>query len=97
MYFRQYMLYALGMHYLILAAGAMLEGAALALFSGNNNAYLHNLLSSEQKQEEYHHHYGHIMSLNTFASVMGVFVGGWIATWSVPFLLWINLIPKGIC
>lgn len=92
-----YILFALRFDYIFLTIGAVIEGVGLALFNGNNNAYLHNLLSDENKQKDYHHHYGHMMSINTFSSVVGVFVGGWIATWSVSFLLWINLIPKSVC
>jgi len=92
-----YILFAVRFEYIFLVAGAIIEGVGLALFSGNNNAYLHHLLSDEKKQGDYHHHYGHMMSINTFSSVVGVFVGGWIATWSVSLLLWINVLPKSVC
>ncbi len=92
-----YILFAIRFDSMFLAAGAIIEGVGLALFSGNNNAYLHNLLSDEREQGHYHHYYGRMMSINTFSSVVGVFAGGWIATWSVSLLLWLNVIPKCVC
>lgn len=89
-----YTLFALGMDYWVLAFGAVIEGVGLSFFSGNNNAYLHNLLSDEDKQNEYHHHFGKVMSITTFASVAGVFIGGWIATFSIFLALWLNIIPR---
>lgn len=89
-----YVLFASGLDYWVLAFGAFLEGVGLSFFSGNNNAYLHNLLSDENKQEEYHHHFGKVMSISTFSSVAAVFIGGWIATFSVALALWLNVIPR---
>ncbi len=89
-----YTLYALHASHALLALGAVSEGVGLALFSGTTTAYLHDLLAVANQQDAYHHHYGRMMSLKTLASVLGILLGGLLATLSVSLLLWLNLLPK---
>lgn len=89
-----YLFYAAGNIYLIFFLGSLFEGAARAFFSGNNNAYLHNLLSEQKKEGEFHHHYGKMNSLLGFAGFVGSLGSGFLLQWSVGLFMWINLLPQ---
>lgn len=91
-----YFLYATGSSFWIFILGSFIEGASKSFFSGNNNAYLHNLLSDEQRDAEYHHYYGKLNSLTGAASVIAALASGFIAQWSIHFFMWVNLIPQFI-
>jgi len=56
-------LYALGHGFAMLAAGAVLEGLAFALFSGNNEALLYDTLKGEGAQGEFAHWQGRASSM----------------------------------
>lgn len=89
-----YFLYALGFDYWILVFAAFLEGGSKSFFSGNNDAYLHNLLKEEGKENEFHQSYGKLSSLLTVATSTGALLSGFVADWSFAFFMWINLIPQ---
>jgi MFS family permease len=89
-----YAMYALGFDYWILVFGAFLDGTSRSFFSGNNDAYLHNLLSDENKESEFHHYYGKLNSILTVGSVIGSLLSGVIASWSIGLFMWVNLIPR---
>ncbi len=89
-----YGLYATRSAYWVLVAGAFFEGAARSCFSGNNNAYLHNLLSEQGREAAFHHYYGRVTSLSSLASIIGVMSGGLVANWSIAAFMWLNLVPK---
>ena len=89
-----YALYAIGTHYWIFLFGSLLEGARRSLFSGNNNAYLHNLLSNENKENEYHQHYGKLSSLMGIAMFIAALGSGFLAAWSISTFMWINIVPQ---
>jgi MFS family permease len=63
-------LYALGRDFAVLAAGAVLEGLAFALFSGNNEALLYDTLKGEGAEGEYAHWQGRASSM--FQSALAV-------------------------
>src|SRR5947209_5956667 len=58
-----YLVYASGSNLWIFLLGSFFEGGSRAFFSGNNNAYLHNLLEDKQKETDYHHYYGKLNSV----------------------------------
>lgn len=89
-----YLMYALGFNYWIFILGAFLEGASRSFYSGNNNAYMHNVLSESGKENEYHHLYGLINSIMGTAGFLAALLSGFIAHWSITFFMWINLIPQ---
>jgi MFS family permease len=91
-----YVLYALGFNYWILIIGALLEGAARSFFSGNNDAYLHNLLSEEGIEGQYHDYYGKVNAYLSFASSTAALLSGFIANWSFTYFMWLNIIPQVI-
>ncbi|MCR4329867.1 MAG: MFS transporter [Candidatus Roizmanbacteria bacterium] len=91
-----YTLYAAGTHYWIFLIGSLLEGARRSLFSGNNNAYLHNLLSNENKENEYNHHYGRLNSYMGIAMFIAALGSGFLIAWSITTFMWINIVPQCI-
>lgn len=94
-----YLLYALRLNYFVLIVGALLEGSASAWFSGNNDAYLHNILSDENKQDRYDHYFGRVKSLVMTALMIGTLIGGVLINFSVELFMWLNIIPQflGFC
>ncbi|MDP2632190.1 MAG: MFS transporter [Candidatus Curtissbacteria bacterium] len=87
-------LYAIGAHYWYLLIGALFEGASKSFFSGNNDAYLHNILAEEGKENEYHHYYGKINSALTLASSTAALASGFLANISFALLMWASVIPQ---
>lgn len=88
-----YFLYALEPQYWIFILGSIIEGISRAFFSGNNTAYLHNLLSDHGKEAEYHHYYGKWNSIMGIAGFLSAFISGFLIYWSVSFFMWVNIIP----
>ncbi len=91
------MFYAVGGSYWILVVGALLEGLSRALYSGNNSALLHNLLSDEGLQNDYHVYAGKLGSMFQIGLAVSALVGGFIASWSFPILMWLSVIPQLVC
>ncbi|HEY0300628.1 MAG TPA: MFS transporter, partial [Rhizomicrobium sp.] len=60
-------LYALGQDFAVLGVGAVLEGFAFALFSGNNDALVYDTLKGEGAQSEFAHWQGRLSSMFQFA------------------------------
>ncbi len=89
-----YFLYAAGHDFWIFILGSFFEGGSRSFFSGNNNAYLHNLLSDDQKEAEYHHYYGKLNSAMGVAGFAAALGSGLILGWSLGLFMWINLIPQ---
>ncbi len=63
-------LYALGRDFAVLAGGAVLEGLAFALFSGNNVALLYDTLKGEGAEGDFAHWQGRVSSM--FQSALAV-------------------------
>ncbi len=89
-----YALYATSHNFWLFILGSFFEGASRSFFSGNNNAYLHNLLSDEQKEAVYHHYYGKLNSVMGVAGFAAALGSGVILGWSLNLFMWINLIPQ---
>ncbi len=87
--------YAIGGSFFLLAVGAVLEGLSLALFSGNNTAFLYDSLKEKNLEGEFGHFQGKTSSMFQFAlasgALIGAFVLGW---WSFKILFWLSIIPQ---
>lgn len=89
--------YALGINFWILAAGAFFEGVSRALYSGNNNALLHNMLSEEGLEHDYHIYSGKLSSMFQIALGASGLIGAFLANWSFQLIMWLSVIPQIIC
>jgi len=89
-----YLLYASGSEVWVLMAGSFLIGSSKSFFSGNNNAYLHNLLSAEHAESRYHQYYGKLNSVIGIAMLPAALFSGVLLGWSIDKFMWINLVPQ---
>jgi MFS family permease len=89
--------YALGHFYAILAIGAVFEGLSVALFSGNNDAFLYETLAGAGEEQRYHEYYGKVTSMLSFSAAVSVVPGAIIAFWSFPLALWLSVLPQLLC
>jgi MFS family permease len=86
--------YALGGSYAMLIAGAICEGLARSLFSGNNDALLYDTLSELDRRSEYSTHLGRVSSAFQVALAISAILGGLLATISFALVMWVSVIPK---
>jgi len=89
--------YAIGQSFWILAIGAVFEGLSRSFYSGNNDALLHDTLSENNAVDQYEEVLGKISSMFQLALGISAIVGGILATWSFPLIMWLSVIPQGIC
>ncbi|PIU73071.1 hypothetical protein COS78_04025, partial [Candidatus Shapirobacteria bacterium CG06_land_8_20_14_3_00_40_12] len=71
--------YAVGLNYGWLVVGAILEGLARALNSGNNDALLYDSLNKSDRKEELEKYMGHIGAAEQGASGVAAILGGILA------------------
>jgi MFS family permease len=89
--------YAIGTSYWFLFVGALFEGLSRALYSGNNNAFLHDSLSDLKKSDSYDHYLGKVSAMFQAALTVGTVIGSVIAYFSYAWVMWLSVIPQGIC
>ena len=89
--------YAIGLSFWFLAIGAVFEGLSRAFYSGNNSALLHNILSEEGLVDEFHSYSGRLGSMFQLALGISALLGGFIANWSFPALMWLSVLPQIGC
>ena len=89
--------YAIGSGYVFLAIGALFEGISRALYSGNNDALLHDSLRDLKKTEFYDHYLGKISAMFQAALTVGTVIGSVIAYFSYSWVMWLSVIPQIIC
>lgn len=89
--------YAIGLHFWILAVGAVFEGLARSFFSGNNEALLHDSLVEVGKKDEYHVHLGKTSSWDQIGLGAAAILGGILAAWSFGLVMWVSVIPQIVC
>ncbi|MDQ6695089.1 MAG: MFS transporter [Chloroflexota bacterium] len=89
--------YAVGMNFWFLALGGAFEGLARALYSGNNNALLHNMLADEGLEHDYHLYLGKLGSMFQLALTVSGLLGAIIAGWSFAAIMWISVLPQLVC
>ncbi|MBU1084924.1 MAG: MFS transporter [Candidatus Beckwithbacteria bacterium] len=86
-------LYALGGSYLILLAGAMLEGLARSFYSGNNDSLLHDTLLESKQTKQYAEYKGKTDSVAQVALGIAALVGAVVAHWSFFWVMWLSVLP----
>ena len=91
-----YVLYALGLSYWWLVAGAIMEGLSRALYSGNNDALLYDSLADANKLDDYSELKGKVSSTEQFAMGISAVLSGLIVIFSYSFLLWFSVVIQ-IC
>jgi len=89
--------YAIGGNYWFLVLGALFEGFSRALYSGNNNALLHNMLADEGLENEYHVYSGKLNAMFQVGIAVSVILGGIIANWSFSYVMWLSIVPQLFC
>jgi MFS family permease len=85
--------YAIGLNYWWLVAGAIFEGTARSFYSGNNDAYLHDILTDHQLEHEFHTYLGKVDAMFQLALATSALLGGIVAHWSFELVVWLNVIP----
>ena len=86
--------YALGGSYAMLLVGAIFEGLARSLFSGNNDALLYDTLTELDQRQEYANHLGRVSSAYQVALAISAVLGGLLATISFALVMWLSVVPK---
>ncbi|MFH2019494.1 MAG: MFS transporter, partial [bacterium] len=89
-----FVLYAIGLSYWWLVAGAILEGLSRALYSGNNDALLYDTLADEKLEDKYHEYLGKVSSTEHLALGLSGLLGGVIAHFSFSYLMWFSVISQ---
>ncbi|MCC6905819.1 MAG: MFS transporter [Anaerolineae bacterium] len=90
-------LYALGGTYLVLIAGAVVEGLARAFWSGNNDALIYDSLALNGRQGEYAHTLGRTSAMYQIALASSALLGGLVATRSFTLTLWLSSAAQAAC
>lgn len=88
---------ALANSYPLLVIGGLFEGLARSLYSGNNNALLHDTLKEIGKENEYHHYLGRTSSMFQISSGVAAILGGIIANFSFAIVIWVSALAQVIC
>lgn len=86
--------YAIGGSYTVLVIGAMFEGLERSLFSGNNDALLHDTLNEMGQKGEFAHQLGRVSSAYQAALAFSAVLGGLLAAISFGLVMWISVVPK---
>lgn len=89
-----FVLYAIGLSYWWLVAGAILEGMSRAFYSGNNDAFLYDTLADDNRQEDYHEFQGKVSSTEQLSMGISAVIGGFIASFSFIYLMWFSVLAQ---
>ncbi len=89
--------YALGLSYWFLILGALFEGLAISLFSGNNDALLYDTLAEKKSLDKYHTLLGKTSSMFQLALGLSALLGGVISQFSLSLALWLSVISQFLC
>ena len=89
--------YAVGLNYGWLVVGAILEGLARALNSGNNDALLYDSLNKSDRKDELEKFMGYIGAAEQWASGLAAILGGILAAISFKLAMWLSVIPLLLC
>ena len=85
--------YAIGNFYWILVIGAILEGFARALYSGNNQAILYDTLREINNEDGYAEFFGKTSSAEQIGLAITAIAGGVLASQSFVWVMWLSVIP----
>jgi MFS family permease len=89
--------YAIGQSFWILAIGAVFEGLSRSFYSGNNEALLHGTLAESQNEHQYSEVLGKVSTMLQIATGFSAVLGGILATWSFPLIMWLSVMPQMVC
>lgn len=89
-----FLFYAIGFSYWFLVIGAIFEGLSRAFYSGNNDAFLYDTLSDENMEGEFHEYQGKVSYTEQLAMGISAILGGIIANFSFPFVMWLSVLPQ---
>lgn len=89
-------LYAFGSGYWLLLVGAVVEGLARALGSGNNEALLYDALRDAGQEGRYHHAIGRSGAIEATGFGFAALAGGAIATQSMSLALWLSVLTQAV-
>ena len=89
-----FILYAIGLSYWWLVAGAILEGLSRAFYSGNNDAFLHDTLADDHLEHDFHEYQGKVSSTEQLAMGISALIGGIIAHFSFTYLIWLSVVSQ---
>ena len=96
-YFVALFFYALGINIWVLIIGAVFEGLGRSLFSGTSKALLYETLQQEKRINEFEAIFGKTHSMEQLALGLSAALGGFLAIISLPFVMWIAVIPQLLC
>lgn len=88
--------YAIGTSYIFMFIGALLQGMSRSLYSGNNDALLHDTLHDMGKGNDYHTHYGRTSTMFQIALALASITGSIMVAVSSSLVMWASVIPQ-IC
>lgn len=86
--------YAVGGSYGMLVVGAVFEGLGRSFYSGNNDAFLHDVLSSSKQEHKYHEFLGELSSVEQVGLAIVAILGSILANWSFALVMWLSVVPK---
>lgn len=89
--------YAIGQSFWILVVGAVFEGLSRSFYSGNNDALLYDTLSETKTESRYSEVLGKTSAMFQLALAISAVIGGFLASWSFPFIMWFSVIPQIFC
>lgn len=86
---------AIANNYIVLIVSAVLNGIELAFYSGNNEAYIYELLKQDEKENEYNNYAGKINSMKYLAGAVSAAIGCIIVYFtSYRTIILLSFIPK---
>lgn len=89
--------YAAADSYMFLIIGAIIEGLSRSFYSGNNDALLYDTLKQNKKEHEYDEYMGKTHSMFQIAAAICALVGGILASWSFPLVMWLSVLSQLGC
>src|SRR5207253_3957841 len=72
-------------------------GVARSFYSGNNDALLHDTLKEAGQEDKFHYYLGKTGSMFQIALACSGVLGGVIAYYSFPAVLWLSVVAQIIC
>lgn len=90
-------LYAWGATFQILCIGALFEGLSRSLYSGNNDALLHDTLAESHEEYLYGDYLGKVSALSQAALAISALLGSILANFSFSLIMWVSFISQIIC
>ena len=91
-----FILYAIGLSYWWLVAGAILEGLSRSFYSGNNDTLLHDTLADDGMEGDYDEHLGKTTSTEHMAYGISGLLGGIVASISFAYVMWLSVVSQAI-